>query len=88
MEKKVFCVKLKLEKDALDKQPFPGELGKSVFQNVSKEAWQLWLEHQKMLVNEKRLNLADYESRKYLHDQMKKFLFEGGHDKVEGYNPK
>ncbi len=64
------CSKLGREAEGLDFPPYPGELGKRIFENVSKEAWQQWLEHQKMLVNENRLNLADKKSRDYLAQQM------------------
>ena len=66
MARMVKCVKLGREAEGLDFPPYPGELGKRVFENVSKEAWKQWLEQQKMLVNENRLNLADKKSRDYL----------------------
>ena len=70
MSRTVFCVKLKKEAEGLDLPPYPGELGKKIWQSVSKEAWQAWLRHQTMLVNENRLNLADPRARKYLAGQM------------------
>ncbi|HLQ02482.1 MAG TPA: oxidative damage protection protein, partial [Burkholderiales bacterium] len=66
MARMVKCVKLGREAEGLEHPPYPGELGKRIFENVSKEAWQQWLEHQKMLVNENRLNLADKKARDYL----------------------
>ncbi|MBI2316600.1 MAG: oxidative damage protection protein [Betaproteobacteria bacterium] len=66
MARMVMCVKLGREAEGLDFPPYPVMLGKRIFDNVSKEAWKAWLEHQKMLVNENRLNLADAEARKYL----------------------
>ncbi|MDQ5849610.1 MAG: oxidative damage protection protein, partial [Pseudomonadota bacterium] len=70
MARMVKCIKLGRGAEALDFPPYPGELGKRIFDNVSKEAWQQWLEHQKMLVNENRLNLADKKARDYLAQQM------------------
>ena len=66
MARTVNCVKLGREAEGLDFPPYPGALGKRIFESVSKEAWKAWLEHQKMLVNENRLNLADAAARKYL----------------------
>ena len=64
MPRTVNCIKLGREAEGFDFPPYPGELGKRIFENVSKEAWKGWLEHQKMLVNENRLNLADAKARK------------------------
>jgi len=66
MSRTVKCIKLGREAEGLDFPPYPGELGKRIFDNVSKEAWKQWLEHQKTLVNENRLNLADKKAREYL----------------------
>ena len=85
MARMVKCIKLGREAEALDVPPYPGELGKRIFDNVSKEAWKQWLEHQKMLVNENRLNLADAKARKYLAEQMEKHFFGGGADVAAGY---
>jgi len=63
MARMVKCVKLGREAEGLDVPPYPGELGRRIYENVSKEAWKQWLEHQKMLVNENRLNLADRKAR-------------------------
>jgi Fe-S cluster biosynthesis and repair protein YggX len=78
-----------LGKDAegLDFAPYPGELGKRIYENVSKEAWQRWLAHQTMLINEKRLSPIDPEHRKYLEQQAEAFLFGGEVDAAEGYVP-
>ncbi len=75
MTRVVQCVKLGMEAEGLDFQPLPGDLGKKLFDNVSKEAWQSWLKHQTMLINENRLNLADEASRKYLRQQLEYFFF-------------
>jgi Fe-S cluster biosynthesis and repair protein YggX len=88
MARMVNCVKLGREAEALDFPPFPGALGKRVFENVSKEAWKGWLEHQKMLVNENRLSLADPQARKYLLEQTENYFFGQGADAAAGYVPK
>ncbi|MCE7916670.1 MAG: oxidative damage protection protein, partial [Nitrosomonas sp. PRO5] len=70
MVRSVKCIRLGCEAEGLDFPPYPGELGKRIFDNVSKEAWSQWIKHQTMLVNEMRLNLADIKARKYLASQM------------------
>jgi len=87
MARMVKCLKRGREAEVLDYPPYPGELGKRIFENVSKEAWKAWLEHQKMLVNENRLNLADVKARKYLAEQMEKHFFGAGADVAAGYVP-
>ena len=87
MARKVQCVKLKKEADGLDFPPYPGEMGKRIFENVSKEAWAAWLKHQTMLINENRLNMADPRARQYLLKQVEKYFFEGGADMAQGYVP-
>ena len=87
MARTVNCVMLKKEADGLDFAPYPGELGKRIYDNVSKEAWAAWLKHQTMLVNENRLNLADARARKYLLQQMEKHFFGEGADQAQGYVP-
>jgi Fe-S cluster biosynthesis and repair protein YggX len=83
----VKCVKLGREAEGLDFPPYPGELGKKIFANVSKEAWQQWLRQQTMLVNENRLNLADPRARQYLAEQTERFFFGEGADTAAGYVP-
>lgn len=83
----VQCVKLGREAEGLDFPPLPGELGKRIFESVSKEAWKDWLEHQKMLVNENRLSLADPQARKYLLQQTERYFFGSGADAAAGYVP-
>lgn len=87
MARMVKCVKLGQEAEGLDVPPYPGELGKRVYENVSKQAWKGWLEHQKMLINENRLNLADPKARKYLAEQMEKHFFGAGAAVASGYVP-
>ena len=78
MSRKVNCVLLGQEAEGLDFQPYPGELGKRIFDNVSKAAWQKWLGHQTMLINEYRLTPIEPKARKYLEDEMEKFFFGEG----------
>ena len=87
MARMVNCVKLGREAEGLDMPTYPGPLGKRIFDNVSKEAWQAWLKHQTMLVNENRLNLTDPKARKYLVEQMEKHFFGEGADAAAGYVP-
>ena len=87
MARMVNCVKLGREAEGLDLPPIPGELGKRVFENVSKKAWQQWVRHQTMLINENRLNLMDARARKYLAEQMERYFFGGGADQISGYVP-
>lgn len=87
MPRTVNCAYLKKEAEGLEFLPYPGELGKKIYAQISKEAWQLWLKHQTMLVNENRLNLADQRARQYLARQMELFLFGEGGDQPVGYVP-
>ena len=83
----VECVKLGRQAPGLAQPPLPGELGQRIFEQVSAEAWSGWLEHQKMLVNEYRLNLADARARKYLREQTERYFFGEGADIAHGYVP-
>ncbi|TAK45865.1 MAG: oxidative damage protection protein [Betaproteobacteria bacterium] len=87
MARTVQCIKLGREAEGLDFPPFPGELGRRLYEQVSKEAWQQWLRHQTMLVNENRLNLADSTARRYLAEQMEKHFFGEGAEQAAGYVP-
>ncbi|MEJ2763999.1 oxidative damage protection protein [Photobacterium sp. MCCC 1A19761] len=87
MSRTVFCARLKKEADGLDFQLYPGELGKRIFDNISKEAWAEWQGKQTMLINEKKLNMMDPEHRKLLENEMVKFLFEGQDVVIDGYTP-
>ncbi|HJV07646.1 MAG TPA: oxidative damage protection protein [Chromobacteriaceae bacterium] len=87
MARTVNCVKLGREAEALDFPPLPGELGKRVFENVSKEAWQGWLRYQTMLINENRLSLADARARQYLSHQLEAYFFGQGAETPAGYTP-
>lgn len=87
MSRMVNCVKLKIEAEGLDRATYPGDLGQRIFENVSKEAWQMWLQHQTMLMNEYRLSPIDPKARKYLEEQMEKFFFGDGAEVPEAFNP-
>ena len=87
MARMVNCVYLKKEAEGLDFAMYPGELGKRIYDGVSKEAWAAWMKHQTMLVNENRLNLADQRARQYLARQMERFFFGEGADQPAGYVP-
>jgi Fe-S cluster biosynthesis and repair protein YggX len=83
----VQCVLLKTEAPGLDKPPYPGPLGQRVYENVSKQAWQQWIAHQTMLINEYRLTPIDPKARKFLEGEMEKFFFGAGSTAPEGYRP-
>lgn len=88
MSRMVNCVKLGKEAEGLDLPTYPGDLGKRVYESVSKEAWQLWLRHQTMLINEYRLTPVDPKARKFLEEEMEKFFFSGDEtQKPDGYVP-
>ena len=87
MARTVHCIKLNKEAEGLDFPPVPGDMGKKLYLSISKEAWQAWLKHQTMLINENRLNLADDRARKYLATQMEKHFFGEGADAAQGYVP-
>ena len=87
MARTVHCIKLGQEAEGLDFPPYPGELGKRIYESVSKEAWQQWLKHQTMLVNENRLNLADQRAREHLPRQMENHFVGAGADQAAGYVP-
>lgn len=78
MSRMVHCVKLGKEAEGLDRPPLPGELGQRVYEQVSKEAWQMWLGQQTILINEYRLSVIDPKAQAFLREQMEKFLFGEG----------
>lgn len=88
MARTVFCKYFKEELEGLDRPPLPGPKGQALFEQVSKKAWQAWQAEQTMLINEKQLSLMDPEARKYLQEQMDRFLAGEGHDRAEGFVPK
>ena len=87
MSRTVFCQVDQRETEGLDFAPWPGELGKRVFAGVGKPAWQRWLAHQTMLINENRLSPLNPAHRKLLEQEMEKYLFDGGAEKPAGYVP-
>jgi Fe-S cluster biosynthesis and repair protein YggX len=87
MTRMVNCIKLGKEAEGLDFPPYPGPLGKRLWEEVSKQAWADWMKQQTMLVNENRLNLADARARQYLARQMEQHFFGSGADVVQGYVP-
>ncbi|WP_067647057.1 oxidative damage protection protein [Dokdonella koreensis] len=87
MPRMIHCVKLGREAEGLDFAPWPGELGRRVFEQVSKPAWAEWLAHQTMLINENRLNPLDPKTRTFLAGEMEKYFFGGGAEKPAGYVP-
>lgn len=87
MSRTVHCVKLDREAEGLDFAPWPGELGQRIYASISKDAWQQWLAHQTMLINEHRLNPLDPGTRTFLSAEMEKFLFGGDAAPPPGYTP-
>lgn len=83
----VFCKKLQKELPGLTFVPFEDTLGKKIFREISAQAWQMWLEHSKMLINEYRLDLATIESYTFLHEQCEKYFFGDPGDLPTGYRP-
>jgi Fe-S cluster biosynthesis and repair protein YggX len=87
MSRIVNCIVLGREAEGLDYAPYPGDLGQRIYANVSKEAWQKWLAHQTMLINEYRLTPMEPEARKFLETEMEKFFFGGGSEKPKEFVP-
>ncbi|MDU0353477.1 oxidative damage protection protein [Paraglaciecola aquimarina] len=85
MSRTIFCQRLQKEADGLDFQLYPSELGKKIFDNISKEAWAQWQSKQTMLINENKLNMMEPNARKFLEEQMQGYLFEGKEPDIEGY---
>ena len=87
MTRMVHCAKLDKEAEGLDRPTYPGDLGKRIYLNISKEAWQMWVGHQTMLINEYRLTPVDPKARKFLEEEMEKFLFTDEETQISGYVP-
>ena len=81
MPRTIYCQHLKREAAGLERVPYPGELGRRIYDNISTEAWQAWVRHQTMLINEYRLSPIEPKARKFLVEEMEKFLFGGGSEK-------
>lgn len=87
MSHMVHCIKLGKEAPRIKFPPFPNELGKRIYDNVSQEAWDGWLRYQTMIINENRLSLADPRARQYITQQMENYFFGDGADHISGYTP-
>ena len=87
MTRTVFCRKHQQQLEGLANPPFPGPKGQDIFDNISSQAWQKWLAHQTMLINEKHLNMMDKAARDYLAQQRDRFLSGEEYDAAEGYVP-
>ena len=85
MTRKVQCLKLGKEAEGLDYVPYPGELGQRIYNNISAQVWQQWVNHQTMLINEYRLTPVEPKARKFLEDEMEKFLFGEGSEKPKEF---
>lgn len=87
MTRMVKCAKLGREAEGLKAPPYPGELGKRIYENVSQEAWRMWLAHQTMLLNEYRLTPIEPKAREFLAQEMEKFFFGEGSERPKEYVP-
>jgi len=87
MTRTIFCVKLNQEAEGMNAPPFPGELGEKIFNQVSRQAWKMWLGHQTMLINEYRLSLIDQKAREFLRNEMQNYFFGDGSNKPGGFTP-
>ncbi|BAE75311.1 putative Fe(2)-trafficking protein [Sodalis glossinidius str. 'morsitans'] len=87
MSRTIYCTFLKREAEGQDFQFYPGELGKRIYDNISKEAWTQWQTKQTMLINEKKISMMNVADRKVLEQEMINFLFEGQDVHIQGYTP-
>lgn len=87
MSRMIFCQKLKKQAEGLQHLPYPGPLGQKIFDNISQEAWDLWLARQIMFINEYRLSLLEPSAKKMLKEEMERFLFEDESAPPEGFKP-
>lgn len=87
MTRMINCVVLGREAEGLERLTYPGDLGKRIYESVSKEAWQQWLRQQTMLINEYRLSPINPKDRKFLEEEMDKFFFGTGATKIDNYKP-
>ncbi len=87
MTEQLFCVKLKQTGDRMSAPPFPGELGERIFNEVSQQAWKMWLSHQTMLINEYRFSLIDPKAREFLRNEMNNYFFGNGSQTPGGFTP-
>ncbi len=87
MSRTIFCAFLQRDAEGQDSQIYPGEIGKRIYNEISKEAWGEWMKKRTMLINEKKLNIMNFADRNLLEMEMVKFLFEGHDFHLEGYTP-
>ncbi len=87
MARMVNCVKLGKEAEGLDRLTYPGDLGQRIYDSISKEAWESWVNHQTMLMNEYRLSPINPKDRKFLEEEMEKFLFGEGASEIDNFVP-
>lgn len=87
MSRIVHCVKLGIDAEGLDRPPLPGAMGQRLYEQVSKQAWKMWIEHQTRLINEYRLVLADAKARKFLIEEMERYFFGDGKTAETGFVP-
>lgn len=87
MSRMIYCHFFKKDAEGLNFQLYPGELGKRIFNEISKEAWGEWMKKQTMLINENKMNMMNPEHRKQIENEMVKFLFEGQDVTIVGYKP-
>jgi Fe-S cluster biosynthesis and repair protein YggX len=88
MTRLIHCAKLNKDAEGLAQPPLPGEFGQRIYESISQEAWQMWVNHQTMLINEYRLSMIDAKSRAFLMQEMESFLFGKGSEVPAGYVPK
>ncbi|MFT5395059.1 MAG: Fe-S cluster biosynthesis and repair protein YggX [Gammaproteobacteria bacterium] len=86
MSRSVNCIKLNKEAEGLATLTYPGDLGKRIYEQVSKEAWKMWLGHQTILINENRLTPIEPKARKFLEEEMEKYFFGGGSEVPKEFN--
>ena len=87
MARTIFCTFLQRDAEGQDFQLYPGDLGKRIYNEISKEAWSEWQKKQTMLINEQKLNMMNADHRARLQEEMVKYLFEAGEVQIEGYVP-
>lgn len=88
MVRMVKCMKLGIEVEGLENPPFPGPKGQFIYENISRQVWQEWINMQTMIINEQRLASFDPKAKKLLEEERNKFLFSSDFEMPEGYLPK
>ncbi len=87
MTRMVYCARLKQEAPGLERPPFPGAAGQRIYEQVSVQAWDQWLAHQTMLINEYRLTPYEAKARQFLAGELEKFIFGSGSEAPDAYVP-